>query len=260
MSINTLDITPSPRVLRMLGEIPFQTWQCIAELVDNYPACEYGTSEGTAVSRLLSCEQNLSNGQSRRVGQRMRTDHSEFESGYGTNRLSDVVNAALTADRHTVAQKIKEDVFRLLDPDRRDLCVPALFDIIASDTLINTEKAASFQTYVGMSKSALLSPHKIYLPELLAGLLIYVVAAVVNTEGKQCAKKIDKSEAFELNDYRQIGICEGKNGNQRIQRLQRSGDSSALYRSWLDCIYREYASVGARIQKLITRFGCIRGR
>ena len=35
MSINTLDITPSPRVLRMLGEIPFQTWQCIAELVDN---------------------------------------------------------------------------------------------------------------------------------------------------------------------------------------------------------------------------------
>ena len=46
------------------------------------PACEYGTSEGTAVSRLLSCEQNLSNGQSRRVGQRMRTDHSEFESGY----------------------------------------------------------------------------------------------------------------------------------------------------------------------------------
>ncbi len=35
MSLNTLDITPSPRVLRMLGEIPFQTWQCIAELVDN---------------------------------------------------------------------------------------------------------------------------------------------------------------------------------------------------------------------------------
>ncbi len=35
MSLNTLDITPKPRVLRMLGEIPFQTWQCIAELVDN---------------------------------------------------------------------------------------------------------------------------------------------------------------------------------------------------------------------------------
>jgi hypothetical protein len=31
----TLDITPTPRILRALGEIPFQTWQCIAELIDN---------------------------------------------------------------------------------------------------------------------------------------------------------------------------------------------------------------------------------
>lgn len=35
MSISTLDITPTPRILRTIGEIPFQTWQCIAELVDN---------------------------------------------------------------------------------------------------------------------------------------------------------------------------------------------------------------------------------
>lgn len=30
-----VDITPTPRILRTLGEIPFQPWQCIAELVDN---------------------------------------------------------------------------------------------------------------------------------------------------------------------------------------------------------------------------------
>src|SRR5579859_1279158 len=30
-----LDITPNPRVLRILGEIPFAPWQCIAELLDN---------------------------------------------------------------------------------------------------------------------------------------------------------------------------------------------------------------------------------
>ena len=30
-----VDITPSPRILRMLGEIEFDEWQCIAELVDN---------------------------------------------------------------------------------------------------------------------------------------------------------------------------------------------------------------------------------
>jgi hypothetical protein len=33
--MNTIDITPSPRILRTLGEIPFQPWQCIAELADN---------------------------------------------------------------------------------------------------------------------------------------------------------------------------------------------------------------------------------
>ncbi|MYD96634.1 MAG: ATP-binding protein [Gammaproteobacteria bacterium] len=29
------DLTPSPRVLRMLGQIDFRPWQCLAELVDN---------------------------------------------------------------------------------------------------------------------------------------------------------------------------------------------------------------------------------
>ena len=31
----TLDITPKPRVLRMLGQIDFAPWQCLAELIDN---------------------------------------------------------------------------------------------------------------------------------------------------------------------------------------------------------------------------------
>ena len=35
MSIKSIDITPTPRILRTLGEIPFQPWQCIAELIDN---------------------------------------------------------------------------------------------------------------------------------------------------------------------------------------------------------------------------------
>ncbi len=30
-----MDISPSPRILRVLGEIPFSFWQCIAELIDN---------------------------------------------------------------------------------------------------------------------------------------------------------------------------------------------------------------------------------
>lgn len=34
-AVLSVDITPTPRILRVLGEIPFLPWQCIAELVDN---------------------------------------------------------------------------------------------------------------------------------------------------------------------------------------------------------------------------------
>lgn len=33
--IKTIDITPTPRILRTLGDIPFEVWQCLAELSDN---------------------------------------------------------------------------------------------------------------------------------------------------------------------------------------------------------------------------------
>jgi sensor histidine kinase regulating citrate/malate metabolism len=31
----SLNIRPSPRILRVLGDIEFEPWQCIAELIDN---------------------------------------------------------------------------------------------------------------------------------------------------------------------------------------------------------------------------------
>lgn len=33
--VESLDITPTPRILRTLGDIPFTAWQCLAELMDN---------------------------------------------------------------------------------------------------------------------------------------------------------------------------------------------------------------------------------
>ena len=33
--IKSIDITPTPRILRTLGDIPFEVWQCLAELSDN---------------------------------------------------------------------------------------------------------------------------------------------------------------------------------------------------------------------------------
>jgi hypothetical protein len=34
-ALEQLDLTPSPRLLEILGEIPYQPWQCVAELIDN---------------------------------------------------------------------------------------------------------------------------------------------------------------------------------------------------------------------------------
>ncbi len=34
-SARPIDVTPNPRILQMLGEIAFDPWQCIAELIDN---------------------------------------------------------------------------------------------------------------------------------------------------------------------------------------------------------------------------------
>ena len=170
------------------------------------PKCEYEESEGTAVSKLLSCDQNLSNGSARRVGQKRKTDHSDFEEGFLTNRLSNVIAEAQTADRNVVAARIAAKVMPLLDEDRKQLIVPALFDLISSDTVIDTDKSASFEKYAGKKKSQLLAQRKnIVLPELLAGLLLYTVVAVVNNVGRDCAKKIDRAyvDRFKLSaaDY-----------------------------------------------------------
>lgn len=43
--IQVVDITPTPRILRVLGEIPFSPWQCLAELIDN------------SIDAFLSCEE-----------------------------------------------------------------------------------------------------------------------------------------------------------------------------------------------------------
>ena len=48
-----------------------------------------------------------------------------------------------------------------------------------------------------------------------------------------------------------------KNGNQGIQRLQRIGDSSTIYGSRLDCVYREHASVGTIIRVVGDGFSII---
>lgn len=50
METQFLDITPTPRVLRILGDIPFATWNCLAELMDNsFDAFSAAQAAGTPV-------------------------------------------------------------------------------------------------------------------------------------------------------------------------------------------------------------------
>lgn len=157
------------------------------------PTCEYRDSDGTAVSRLLSCTQNLSNGQMRRTGQRARTDHSDFEIGWGTNRLSNVVLAGQKANRNDVLQKIATNVLPLIDEDKKALAALAIIDIIRQDTIIDSDKRLSFEKYLDTTKKALLSQGKYILSELFTGVLLYTVVSVLNTAGKDCVAEIDKS-------------------------------------------------------------------
>lgn len=46
-----IDITPTPRILRTLGDIPFDIWQCFAELADNsLDAFKQAQEDGTTLS------------------------------------------------------------------------------------------------------------------------------------------------------------------------------------------------------------------
>lgn len=75
--IQTLDITPTPRILRTLGEIPFQTWQCIAELVDN------------SIDAFLSNESRVSEDTERRI-----TVSWTGESAAANDRTIDITDNA----------------------------------------------------------------------------------------------------------------------------------------------------------------------
>ena len=188
------------RVCKLPGVTDVQLVGSLTKAID--PMCEYGDSEGTAVSRLLSCDQNLSNGQKRRVGQRGSSAMSTFELGYETNRLSNVVQAAQKARKAEVAKKIAEDVIPLLDEDKKALTVPAILGIIREDVTLDSHKRLSFEKYFEMSKTQLLCKRDFILPEFFASVLLYTIISVKNTDGKSIARAIDAQyiESFRIEE------------------------------------------------------------
>ena len=146
--------------------------------------CQYADSDGSSISRLLSCGQNLSNGHQRRVGR------SGSDIGYETNRLSNVVSAAQEATLETVSEKIEENFLPLLDEDAKQYIVPTLLYVIEKDDSLDVEKRMNFIKFFGCEKAALLKKRILVLPDIVASALLFTCVAVKNTTGKETAKMI----------------------------------------------------------------------
>ncbi len=91
-----VDITPKPRILRTLGDIPFQTWQCLAELIDNsvdaFLASEADVDEGKEQKIVV----NWSN---ESVGTADRTiEVSDNARGMSLEQLQNAVTAGYTTN------------------------------------------------------------------------------------------------------------------------------------------------------------------
>ena len=92
--MNTLDITPTPRILRTLGEIPFQTWQCLAELIDNAIDAFLSDTEGEETDRRISVSWSNDS-----VGTSDRTiEIVDYAKGMSIDHLQNAVRAGYTSN------------------------------------------------------------------------------------------------------------------------------------------------------------------
>ena len=94
--VDPVDITPKPRILRTLGDIPFQPWQCLAELIDNsidaFLASEADVAEGKEQKIVV----NWSNDS---VGAADRTvEISDNACGMTLEQLQNAVTAGYTSN------------------------------------------------------------------------------------------------------------------------------------------------------------------
>ncbi|MBW5470995.1 hypothetical protein GPJ61_24595 [Brevibacillus formosus] len=100
--LDHMDITPNPRILRTLGEIPFEPWQCFAELIDNsIDAFEFAKSNQIPLSKrqiVISWSSDSATASDRRIeirdtgpGMSLDTIHDAVRAGYSSkNPVNDL--------------------------------------------------------------------------------------------------------------------------------------------------------------------------
>lgn len=92
--MNTLDITPTPRILRTLGEIPFQTWQCFAELIDNAIDAYLSDTEMEETDRRITVSWSNDS-----VGTTDRTiEIVDYANGMSIDHIQNAVRAGYTSN------------------------------------------------------------------------------------------------------------------------------------------------------------------
>lgn len=92
--MSTLDITPTPRILRTLGEIPYQTWQCVAELIDNAIDAYLSDTSGEEKERVITVSWSGD-----AVGAADRVlEISDTANGMSIEQLQDAVRAGYTSN------------------------------------------------------------------------------------------------------------------------------------------------------------------
>jgi len=91
-----LDITPTPRILRVLGEIPFQIWQCIAELIDN--SIDSFISEDTKVANDKERIIGVSWSNESAAAQNRTVEITDNACGMSLEQLQNAVRAGYTSN------------------------------------------------------------------------------------------------------------------------------------------------------------------
>ena len=112
------------------------------------PDCQYINGDNaTAVSRLISCNGNLSNGRANSRGRGVVKKPGES--------ISNVINAALKVNKMDVVQKFRKDVLYLLDEDKKERVVFALLDIIEKDSLNASNTKEDYYIIVILDESTM---------------------------------------------------------------------------------------------------------
>jgi hypothetical protein len=113
------------------------------------------------------------------------------------NLPSEITDAAITVEIHTVSNYFQLNIIPLIDPSKVKIALLAIKDIIATDDTINADVV--IDTANGISKESLLSETTFNLSDFLSGAFIY---GVNNSRNRDCETAIgeinsDYIKAFE---------------------------------------------------------------